>query len=451
MASANVATSLASAMAAATLASQQAAQYAASTDPAAGRFAFNPIPSQHWELLRVAELFSTRCSAGVAAPPLFLPSLGPALSAPTASLPKAPPPILVGSAAVSAGGSPLDAAPASSAPPGQHSALLMPDSAVVAPSKAARQASPTHAEPQTPELTPANLRSPKPPALVAAAANDAASPLAAAAVAPPRQLSAHTVVGRPIAIRPVPHAGTACGPVLSRPLTVATQGAHHPCESPPSIPSPGAAFSVVVKPMGVPAFQAPPQQQHLQLSPQPAAGLAAVTPVAAPSAGPEPKAALPQGACAKNAGARKRRGTGPGSPHKRRAGSPDSVTEEGCGDSMERATGYKGRFCGRLFLKEDEKRLAEECEALGPLVGFPGPGKRGHCTVAKLARSIVAGSVRHVCEQRVAEIQALQRQVEEQRAAEEARTQQMALENAALRQELAVYRSILGNALGPAA
>lgn len=46
-------------------------------------------------------------------------------------------------------------------------------------------------------------------------------------------------------------------------------------------------------------------------------------------------------------------------------------------------------------------------------------------------------------------LQALQRQVVEQRAAEEARVQQMALENAALRQELAVYRSILGNALGP--
>lgn len=46
-------------------------------------------------------------------------------------------------------------------------------------------------------------------------------------------------------------------------------------------------------------------------------------------------------------------------------------------------------------------------------------------------------------------LQALQRQAEEQRAAEEARMQQMAMENAALRQELAVYRSILGSALGP--
>ena len=51
--------------------------------------------------------------------------------------------------------------------------------------------------------------------------------------------------------------------------------------------------------------------------------------------------------------------------------------------------------------QEDEKRLASECELLGPLIGFPGPGKRGHCTVAKLARAIVAGSVRRACESRV--------------------------------------------------
>jgi hypothetical protein len=42
---------------------------------------------------------------------------------------------------------------------------------------------------------------------------------------------------------------------------------------------------------------------------------------------------------------------------------------------------------------------------LGPLIGFPGPGKRGHCTVAKLARAIVAGSVRRTVESRVSEIQ----------------------------------------------
>ena len=38
-------------------------------------------------------------------------------------------------------------------------------------------------------------------------------------------------------------------------------------------------------------------------------------------------------------------------------------------------------------------------------MGFPSPGKRGHCTVAKLARSIVAGSVREVCIQRAAEVE----------------------------------------------
>ena len=59
----------------------------------------------------------------------------------------------------------------------------------------------------------------------------------------------------------------------------------------------------------------------------------------------------------------------------------------------------------RARSQEDEKRLASECELLGPLIGFPGPGKRGHCTVAKLARAIVAGSVRRTCEARLAEIQ----------------------------------------------
>ena len=61
--------------------------------------------------------------------------------------------------------------------------------------------------------------------------------------------------------------------------------------------------------------------------------------------------------------------------------------------------------CLQIAPQEDEKRLAAECELLGPLIGFPGPGKRGHCTVAKLARAIVAGSVRRTCESRAADIQ----------------------------------------------
>lgn len=272
-------------------------------------------------------------------PPLFLPSLGAALEPPTA-LPKAPPPISVGSAPVSADGTLFAEVPASSCPPAPHSALPAPAAAKAVPS----QSSPTLGEPQTPELAPATLRSLEP---APAAAPEACFAPAAAAV--PQQLSAPTVVGRPIAIRPVLLAGAAGAPVPSRPLAVATPPPMYHCESPPSIPSPGAAFSVVVKPM--PVFLAPPQQQHLQLAPHPAATPAAAVPLPASPAGLVLKTVLAPAPCSKGAGGRKRRSMGPGSPPKRRAGSPDSVTEEGCGDSMERATGYKGRFCGRLFLK----------------------------------------------------------------------------------------------------
>ena len=37
--------------------------------------------------------------------------------------------------------------------------------------------------------------------------------------------------------------------------------------------------------------------------------------------------------------------------------------------------GLQGRFSGRLETKDDEKRLADECKLLGPLLG--GLGKRG--------------------------------------------------------------------------
>lgn len=417
MASVNVGTSLASAMAAATLASQQAAQYAAATDTATAGFAFKPIPSQHWDLLRVAELFSTGFPAGQG-PPLFQPALGPAL-------PKAPPPVLVGNAPGGVAGAPSSAAPSSKCLAGP-SASCRAVAAFAAPAAAA------HAEPQTPDLSPAILRSPSlPEALGGSTGSHPLDP-------PP------PVLARPIAIRPVPHARAARTPAqpTGPPPPV------HPCEPPPSIPSPGAAFSLVAR--AQPAPQAPPPQVQVALQLSAAVPLQGKPPVRLVVKPTPPPAGSP-----KSAGGRKRRGTGTGSPVKRRAASPESMTE-GCGDSaeirgesMERATGYKGRFCGRLFLKEDEKRLAEECEALGPLVGFPAPGKRGHCTVAKLARSIVAGSVRTICEQRDAEVKALQRQLAEQRSGEEARVQQMAREVAAMRQELAVYKSILGSALGP--
>jgi hypothetical protein len=61
----------------------------------------------------------------------------------------------------------------------------------------------------------------------------------------------------------------------------------------------------------------------------------------------------------------------------------------------------QGRFSGRLSTKDDEKRLADECRMLGPLLG--GIGKRGdgsRLTLAKIVRGIAAGEVRKHCEDR---------------------------------------------------
>ena len=61
----------------------------------------------------------------------------------------------------------------------------------------------------------------------------------------------------------------------------------------------------------------------------------------------------------------------------------------------------QGRFSGRLTTKDDEKRLADECRLLGPLLG--GVGKRGdtsRLTLAKIVRGIAAGDVRRHCEER---------------------------------------------------
>lgn len=61
----------------------------------------------------------------------------------------------------------------------------------------------------------------------------------------------------------------------------------------------------------------------------------------------------------------------------------------------------QGRFSGRLTTKEDERRLAEECKLLGPLLG--GVGKRGdksRLTLAKIVRGVATGDVRRFCEER---------------------------------------------------
>ena len=63
--------------------------------------------------------------------------------------------------------------------------------------------------------------------------------------------------------------------------------------------------------------------------------------------------------------------------------------------------GLQGRFSGRLETKDDEKRLADECKLLGPLLG--GLGKRGEksrLTLAKIVRGIATGDVRKYCEER---------------------------------------------------
>ncbi len=61
----------------------------------------------------------------------------------------------------------------------------------------------------------------------------------------------------------------------------------------------------------------------------------------------------------------------------------------------------QGRFSGRLATKEDEKRLAEECKLLAPLLG--GVGKRGdrsRLTLAKIVRGIAKGDIRQYLEAR---------------------------------------------------
>lgn len=66
----------------------------------------------------------------------------------------------------------------------------------------------------------------------------------------------------------------------------------------------------------------------------------------------------------------------------------------------------QGRFSGRLETKQDEKRLAEECKLLGPMLG--GTGKRGEksrLTLAKIVRGIASGEVRRFCLARERKVQ----------------------------------------------
>lgn len=80
--------------------------------------------------------------------------------------------------------------------------------------------------------------------------------------------------------------------------------------------------------------------------------------------------------------------------------------------SRTRRPHLQGRFSGRLTTKEDERRLAEECKLLGPLLG--GVGKRGdksRLTLAKIVRGIATGEVRRFCEERERAIQLLKQKL----------------------------------------
>uniref|UniRef100_A0A7S3QV13 Uncharacterized protein n=1 Tax=Dunaliella tertiolecta TaxID=3047 RepID=A0A7S3QV13_DUNTE len=78
-----------------------------------------------------------------------------------------------------------------------------------------------------------------------------------------------------------------------------------------------------------------------------------------------------------------------------------------------RKPSLEGRFSGRLPTKEDERRLAEECRLVAPLLGgtCAGRGERSMSSLAKLARAIAGGRVRQHCEEREHKIQLLQQHI----------------------------------------
>lgn len=363
MASANG--SLATAMAAATLASQQA--YAATTNAAVARYTFNGFQSQPWDspLLRVAELISIGYPAWQT-PPLFLPTLLPTANEDIKVPPRAHPPTIVSEAPsrVLANAMPP---PFSAAVSGHCHAVSGMQYAVshagfpAAPSETVTMilgtAAALSSEPQTPDLSHAMVRSTSLPV-----AGNVCDPLCAqnAAATPSLPGITRTVISRPIAIRPTgPMSAIGGCLAVGSPLSAALSPPGIPSDSPPSIHSPGAAFSLV-KPAAAQPPPPPPLQQHDELMVVPVIKAEFVPPLLKSLVRKgTPTATEPRGPTT----IRKRRGAGPVSPVKRRAGSPESFTE-GCGDSMEvheegleRATGYKGRFCGRLFLKASSTDL----------------------------------------------------------------------------------------------
>lgn len=88
-------------------------------------------------------------------------------------------------------------------------------------------------------------------------------------------------------------------------------------------------------------------------------------------------------------------------PEEDEGDSEDNRSERRQQKDRPRKPHLQGRFSGRLETKDDEKKLADECRLLGPLLG--GVGKRGEksrLTLAKIVRGIAAGEVRRHCEDR---------------------------------------------------
>lgn len=62
----------------------------------------------------------------------------------------------------------------------------------------------------------------------------------------------------------------------------------------------------------------------------------------------------------------------------------------------------QGRFSGRLVSKQDEARLVEECQRLGPLLGGSTGGnpERERTQLSQIVRAIASGEVRDYLQQR---------------------------------------------------
>ena len=86
----------------------------------------------------------------------------------------------------------------------------------------------------------------------------------------------------------------------------------------------------------------------------------------------------------------------------------DSESSELKSRDRPRRPHLQGRFSGRLETKADEKKLADECRLLGPLLGgLSKRGDRSKLTLATIVRGIASGDVRRHCLEREHRIKVL--------------------------------------------